>query len=182
MVLRISKERFRQSAMLAELVAMSELRLSMWKRELKRGSNVGYQLRGEEDLLQRKQKQLGRDMIALELLPQARIRVQMIENRRLFIESKTFFGRLVEAVNTLEMIVDGVIEDRDQTPFPDEDIANHVWDSFVQAVKSNQGKAAVVSLAELLTTTKGEMLYNEMPPLPPPYEYEEMSYSPQQVH
>ena len=122
-------------------------------------------------------------MIALELLPQARVRVRMFEERRLFIDNNTFFGQLVGAVQTLEMVYSGAIAKQDQTPFPDGDTANDDWISFVQAVKSRRKKIVLETLVDLLAAAKGEMMYAlELPPLPPPYHYQEMSYSPSQVH
>jgi hypothetical protein len=178
---KVTEEEFQRSAILAERVAEYEISNEFLRQAIKDGHQVDYILKNGERLYRRKLHMLQRDMLAQELLPQARIRMRQERARELAMESLD----LMRLVNSLEVLeTDGVPEQNapGSCPFIHDPLST-LWEDLLNALRGQKNREAIIrAISGLVGVAAGELVRAELPPPPQPYVYNEMSYAPKDVY
>lgn len=163
-------EEIKKAADLAEKVAGIELRLGE-SRKSKTSTPTINKLR--TDLNRGISEFLG-DLLAEQLLPQARTAVRAEHKRLSAIKKSTILGRLRCMIEVLmrEPPKTGKQEvDEVQAFYTKHD--NTAWDNFCEALDQGDRITILESLAKLLQSAMINLAWTELPPSPPPYEIPE---------
>lgn len=156
-----SQEQISKSIKLAEKIASRELNTEFFDKNYKDkgGDSLNWLF---SDSVNKACADVINDELAEKLLPQARIIMRIQHERENAIE-KTFLGRLENAIETLDNVLDGLIHP------PEQYLQGEEWANFQTSLENGDKHSIVKNVWRLLVTARIDLLLMDLPPVPPKY-------------
>jgi hypothetical protein len=167
-----------QSIELAERLARREECLS----DLKQTPILAFLVKKEEEMLREIREEVAKDIVATELLPQARIIVRMTRLREKFIEDNTVIGYILKALEKLNIRHSQSNMNSDEISTFTNEIDKETWRKFQVSLKDKDIENILSALRDLMVASKVELMYTRLPPVPNEYVYDDQAYRPEVIH